>query len=86
MTAKPLLFAAMLGLAGCAGPAPRDVAATAVPVPSDSLCLRETGSRIRPLQGECLPVIGRAYTRVDLERTGAPSLSEALRSLAPTFR
>ena len=64
---------------------------------SDHRCLRHTGSlitasrnqreRVRPsstpMTPRCAPVAGRAYSREDLDRTGAVSVLEALRMLDP---
>ena len=65
---------------------------------SDYRCLRHTGSLITASRNErerqrpsdsrekprCAPVAGRAWTREDLERTGAMSVGEALRMLDPS--
>lgn len=49
-----------------------------------SRCLKETGSRIKPAPGQpCINAAGQAYTREDIERTGATTTAEALRKLSP---
>lgn len=59
--------------------------ATARPLvkPGDYNCLRGTGSHIPAKAGGCLPVNGRAYSREDIERTGARNTADALRMLDP---
>lgn len=50
-----------------------------------SSCLKETGSRIKPTEDQpCINAAGRAYTREDIERTGATTTAEALRKLSPS--
>lgn len=66
----------------------------------DAYCLRETGSLIvsarntaraqrADRKGEAgrtnCAAIGRAYTRDDIDRTGEPNLSDALRKLDPSI-
>lgn len=52
-----------------------------------SHCLRETGSRIKPSKDQpCINAAGRAYTREDIDRTGATTTAEALRQLSPSVR
>lgn len=53
--------------------------------PGDRNCLRETGSLIRAKKGECLPVIGRSYSRDELQRTGNPNTARALQMLDPSI-
>jgi hypothetical protein len=53
--------------------------------PGDRSCLRETGSRIPPKPGHCLPVNGRSYSQEDLRRTGATRTADALRMLDPAI-
>lgn len=56
-------------------------------------CLQETGSLITASQNrhaakadkKCAPVAGRAYSRRDIERTGAFDLAAALRRLDPAI-
>jgi hypothetical protein len=52
--------------------------------PGPSTCLH-TGTRIRLEEGECANVSGRAYSRSDIERTGALTVDEALRMLDPAI-
>lgn len=47
-------------------------------------CLRDTGSRIKPPPGHCLPVAGRSYSRQDIDRTGATNIGQALQMLDPS--
>lgn len=54
-------------------------------------CLRHTGthftqSRARAGKARCAIGPGRAYTREDLDRTGAIDLADALRRLDPAIR
>jgi hypothetical protein len=63
---------------------------------NDRNCLRQTGSMITASQNakarrtgkaekECANAFGRAYTREDIERTGATDVAQALRKLDPAF-
>lgn len=48
-------------------------------------CLKETGSRIKPTEDQpCINAAGSAYTREEIERTGATTTAEALRKLSPS--
>ena len=58
---------------------------------SDAFCLRETGSHLLKIRNdhgqqaiECANAPGHAYTREDIDRTGAFTTSEALRRLDPS--
>lgn len=66
------------------------------PRDDDHRCLRHTGSTITASRNQrdflrrdgtsrqrCAPVAGRAYSREELERTGAGNLRDALRMLDP---
>lgn len=83
-----LLSLALLGALGACASQP---AAVPVPVPVPQVvqkpqqpnCLRETGSRLPPGEGRCLPVAGRVLLNEDLQRTGAVSAGEAVRRLIP---
>lgn len=94
MSRHVLLWLATVTLGVFCGPAnaqrPASTEGTAAPAsarrlvkPGDYNCLRSTGSRIPPKAGECLPVSGRAYSRDDIERTGARNTGDALRMLDP---
>jgi hypothetical protein len=48
------------------------------------VCLTETGSRIRPPEGQCINAPGRVYRRDDLDRTGERDLANALQKLDPS--
>jgi hypothetical protein len=48
-------------------------------------CLQETGSRIRRSGKACIPVVGRVYSREDIESTGRNQTADALRVLDPSF-
>ena len=56
----------------------------------DRNCLKQTGTRIAPRADrngrKCANVVGRVYTRDDLDRTGAVDLADALRRLDPAIR
>ncbi|MEO7073626.1 MAG: hypothetical protein ABI300_12055 [Rhodanobacter sp.] len=54
--------------------------------PGDRGCIRQTGSRIRVTDGQCLPLPGRSYSGEDLNRTGAPNTARALQMLDPSIR
>jgi hypothetical protein len=52
----------------------------------DRTCSQPTGTRI-PLKGkECSSIVGRVYTKEDIDRTGATTAGEALRKLDPIVR
>lgn len=55
---------------------------------SDRNCLKETGSRLAPRPDskgrKCVNAAGHAYTKDDLDKTGAIDLGDALRRLDPT--
>jgi len=56
---------------------------------ADRNCLKYTGSRLISADRhgrKCANAPGRAYTRDDLERTGAVDLADALRMLDPAIR
>ncbi len=85
-----LLFAGLSGAALADDPAPTPGTATTTtaktpPEPGSKYCVQDTGSHIRPKQGECLPVPGRSYSREDVENTGSVSNSDALRRLDPSI-
>ena len=67
-------------------PASRDEAARKDEV-ADRNCLKETGSRLAPRPDskgrKCVNATGHAYTKDDLDRTGAIDLEDALRRLDP---
>ncbi|MGH8540359.1 MAG: hypothetical protein ACRETW_07640 [Stenotrophobium sp.] len=93
MTRKLVFSALILGLATAAyaaDPAPAATTTAAKSVKADSAisrpdCIRSTGSLILPKNGGCLNVPGRAYTREDIERTGAITTSGALQMLDPSI-
>ena len=49
-------------------------------------CLKETGSRIKQKEGECVGVPGQVLDKDDIDRTGAVSTADAIRKLAPSAR
>ena len=51
--------------------------------PAAAHCVRETGSRIAPEPGECLPVSGRVITQDEMRRKGATNAAEAIRQARP---
>jgi len=56
---------------------------------SDSLCLKQTGSRIAARtahNGRRCTAIGRSYSQDDIRRTGEVDLADALRKLDPSIR
>ena len=72
-----------------AQPATKDEVARKEDV-SDRSCLKETGSRLAPRPDnkgrKCINATGRAYTKDDLDSTGAIDLNDALRRLDPAIR
>ncbi|NKF22521.1 hypothetical protein [Solimonas marina] len=48
-------------------------------------CIEQTGSRIKPKNGECLDVSGRVYTQEQLQQTGQTNLADSLRMLDPSI-
>lgn len=79
-------------------PSPAQDAITAERPLDDYRCLRHTGSLITASRNQrvhsrklgkapnarCAPVAGRAWTRDDLDRTGATNVLDALRMLDPS--
>ena len=53
---------------------------------ADPYCLKHTGSNIRPTGRQRCTAIGDAYTREDLDRTGANDIADALRRLDSSIR
>lgn len=57
---------------------------------SDRNCLKETGSRLAPRPDskgrKCINATGRAYTKQEMDSTGAIDLKDALRRLDPALR
>ena len=53
--------------------------------PGDPNCIRDTGSRILPKPGHCLPVAGRSYTGKELRQTGQIDMGRALQMLDPSI-
>lgn len=88
-----LTFGAALAVAaGCTTQnPPRAVAEdaqthTAATLRSGPDCVRETGSRIAPKKGDCLPGSGRSYTGEQLQSTGYNDVGRALQTLDPSVR
>ncbi|HEY5972687.1 MAG TPA: hypothetical protein VIT22_12140 [Pseudoxanthomonas sp.] len=55
---------------------------------ADRTCMKETGSRVIRADRngrKCAIATGRAYTKEDLDRTGAIDLADALRRLDPAI-
>lgn len=49
------------------------------------ICLRDTGSLIKPRPGHCMPAFGRSYSRAELLETGkSPNVGDALQILDPS--
>ena len=84
---KPLLlgFCAALAAAGCAVTSDSRVAAEAPSATANVNCVTSTGSRIHRNDTACLASPGRTYSKADLDRTGAVTVSEALRRLDPSI-
>ncbi|MFT4045944.1 MAG: hypothetical protein QM661_04520 [Solimonas sp.] len=49
-------------------------------------CPHDTGSRVKRADDACMPVPGQAYTREELQSTGANNLADALRRLSTALR
>jgi dUTPase len=75
-----------LVLVGCATTtAPgADLAAVNPTVKKVPLSCLSTGTRIRLKEGECANVVGRSYSKDDIDRQGAFTIGEALRRLDPS--
>ena len=46
-------------------------------------CIRDSGTRIKPRNGECVGIAGRSYSNDDLQRNGAINAGDALRRIDP---
>jgi hypothetical protein len=90
MRPSRLLLVAAAGtalLAGCATSAPAPARLTE-PVAAkaqapDPYCVRDTGKRLQPAGGRCLPSPGRVITREEIDQTGRTSVDEVLNTLVP---
>ena len=74
--------------AGCATQPSADqakLASAAAKPDAKPFCLKDTGSRIKPKEGECRGP-GTSYSKEDLDQTGAFDASGALRRLDPRFQ
>lgn len=93
MSHKILILLAIACVAGAAQAQTADTQANAgataavarqAPV-DDRNCLTQTGSNLKPAAGKCLGTAnGSAYTKEDIDRTGATTLGEALTKLDPS--
>ena len=85
-TAVDPAIAPASGATTTAQPAPKDEIANKDDV-SDHSCLKETGSRLPPRPDskgrKCINATGRAYTKEEMDSTGAIDLKDALRRLDP---
>lgn len=82
-----LLGAGLVAFAsGCTTMTPRDPYGADVQRVTYASCVKSTGSRIVRRERECLGVPGAAYSRSDLQGTGALSTADALGSLDPAMR
>lgn len=84
---RPLLLGICVAVSavGCAAtPSARLGADT--PRLENTDCLRSTGTRIPLREGRCSISPGRAYSRADIDRTGAFTTFDALQRLDPAIR
>lgn len=49
-------------------------------------CLKQTGSRIKRKDGECIEAPSKVITRDDIDRTGSINTADAIRKLDPAVR
>jgi outer membrane cobalamin receptor len=79
-------IATVLMLAACAAPttAVKPKAAAPDALAQNPGCLTQTGSRITR-SGEKCTANGRSYSSDDIDRTGATTVAEALRTLDPSI-
>ncbi|HTV85609.1 MAG TPA: hypothetical protein VME63_09385 [Dyella sp.] len=71
--------------AAAPAPATRAQARPSPIKPGDHNCILDTGSAIAPRPGHCLPVIGRSYSKDDIDNTGERTLGPALERLDPSI-
>jgi hypothetical protein len=74
--------------AGCATQPPADqakLASASAKADEKPFCLKDTGSRIKPKEGECRGP-GTSYSKDDIDQTGAFDTAEALRRLDPRIQ
>jgi hypothetical protein len=82
-----LLGAALAALAsGCTTMTPKNPYGADVARVTYASCVKSTGSRIVRRDRECLGVPGAAYSRSDLQGTGAFATADALGALDPAIR
>ncbi len=73
-----LALALAAGVGGCATtPHPKTVAA------NDPQCVRDTGTRIRDPERQCLDQPGASYSQQDIQSTGEIDTGSALKKLDP---
>jgi hypothetical protein len=53
--------------------------------PTHSSCLKETGSRIKPKDGQCINAPGTSVSHEELQMTGEVSTSRALSRQVPSL-
>lgn len=84
------LALALTSLTVLAAESPAEVAADKAKVPAAREqrpdCLKETGSRVKPKEGECIEAPGQVLTREDIDRTGSVDTADAIRKLVPSAR
>jgi uncharacterized low-complexity protein len=79
------VFAASALASAPAATAPQAAASTAKEQRTN--CLKETGSHIKPKEGECIDgVPGTVITREEIDRSGAVNVGDAVRKLVPSAR
>ena len=82
VTAHPLLADEPSGTtAPAVTPAPAPAPGEAGAASEDYNCLKETGSRIPPKEGGCMPGPVRVITREQIEHSGATTAADAVRRL-----
>jgi non-ribosomal peptide synthetase component E (peptide arylation enzyme) len=76
--------------AGCASttqPSDKAVAANNAAAKEQPFnCVRDTGTRVKRTDDQCVNVAGRSWSKDDIDRTGQVNTAEALRQLDPTIR
>lgn len=84
---KLLVLGACLAVSAAAFAADSDKPqGKSTPRAAEHTCPQPTGTRI-PLKGkDCSSIVGRVYTKEDIDRTGATTAGEALRKLDPIVR
>ena len=78
----PALLLASCCVVAAAAAADEDKASTPSANTERANCIKDTGTRLKKRQGECVEVPGQVITREEIDRSGAATTGEALQKLS----